>query len=279
MRDRFRDRTELHAEALQKALADSARTPVAFDTGHQHDIVLHIRLCDPVLYRYVHFRGLRQVLVGNGDDGASSCAPTFRRNLEILFRQGLYFDRVLHMVGIHVFGQVDQQFSLIGDHLAVQVYGFHVHLSKVVDDGDIGFLARRQHPDIGESEVGHRVDRRHLNGFDGVDPFVDRALDDLVHVPKVLEIRRNHVVGRQDTTSGVHAVFGDRADAFGHILLGGTLAHEEVNALLQLFYGFGFISGLVTGALSTGADDVRGELIAKEFGGVSVDDLPELFRV
>ena len=122
---------------------------------------------------------------------------------------------------------------------------------EVVDDDQVGLVARRDGAEVPQAEPLGGVEARHRDGPDRVEPSGDRQPHGVIEVALVAEVVRGAIVG--DEQGPPRAEPPDDRQQLGQVLLGRALADHQPHAEAQLLLGFLGAGGLVV-ALDPGRD-------------------------
>ncbi|MNI56017.1 hypothetical protein D3C81_1594270 [compost metagenome] len=82
--------------------------------------------------------------------------------------------------------------------------------------------------------MGRRVDRYHLNSLDRVNSRCNRPANNIIHMPKLKQILRHHVIRYQNSSAGIDTFLGNGTYTFGHIALRRAFANKHANTVAKL---------------------------------------------
>ena len=241
--DRGGHRAALQAEALDEADADRARPAVALDARCLGEVDRRIGRHRAVDHRRLHDPVLGGQLAGDHADRAHLHPFAAGSDAQVVDgRRARDADRVPGA------GRVLVGRRLAADRLTVGQHEVRAHLRQVLHEQDVRAAAGGDRADVvAAAHVLGRVDRRHLDRDQRVDPGGDRRPHGVVEVAHGGERLGMHVVGDEQRVARVDAVLQQHRGELLDVVPRRALAQLDPHPGAQLGQGVAAQHGLVVG--------------------------------
>ncbi|MNE41269.1 hypothetical protein D3C80_1353310 [compost metagenome] len=101
---------------------------------------------------------------------------------------------MFYTVRIRIGWNIEHKLSFFSGFDPPKIHLIYCHCRKIGDNRDVRSFAWSEHSDIRKPKMGCRIDRHHLNRFNRIDSRSDCTANNIIHMPKLKQILRHHII-------------------------------------------------------------------------------------